>query len=148
MAVKLYDLKNVVCTVGGVTISGYGEEDAVRFEWLSERVEQILLVDGSVVAARSNDRRLLAIVTLMQTSSAIPLLRAQFELQHGLAAVAAGGLLPLPFYLVDPGLGDYVSGSGLFLNEPNFGKGRQIGEIEYRLLLPSPTVQLGTFNVG
>ena len=143
---KLYDLKNVLCTVGGATISGYGEEDALRFEWASDLVVQTVCADGSTVLTRSKDRRLTAILTLMQTSGAIPLLRASLELQHGDSSVPLPTMLPIPFYMLDPTLGDFVTGGCVFLNRPDFGKRRTVGEIEFRLLLPSPVWQLGSFN--
>lgn len=146
--IKVYDLKQVLCTVGGVTISGYGEEDAVRFEWASDIGEEFVTVDGSVLFARSNDRRLRVAITLMQTSSAVPLLAALLETQHGLPAVVAGSLVQPPFYMTDPIFGDHIAGGCIFLNRPLPNKGKVIGEYEFRLLLPDPVWQIGTFNFG
>lgn len=143
MPVRTFDLKNVVCTVGGVPISGYGEEDAVRFDWVGDLVERQETVEGGIIYARRLGREVLCTITLMATSRAISLLQGLFTAQHGVPAV----IVPLPFYFVDPALGDFVSGQCVFLRHPLPSKGRTVGEVEYQLSLSNPVVQLGVFNV-
>lgn len=146
---RLYDLKSCLCTVGGVAVSGYGEEDAVSFAWASDIVEQYDTVDGGVVYVRTKKTDLVATLTLMQTSPAIPLLRVQLDFQHGpLSGPRPPVIAPMPFYFSDPQLGDFVTGQAVFLNRPSTAKGREVGELQFRLSLPSPVHQLGAFNVA
>lgn len=147
---KTYDLKTVVCTVGGVPISGYGENDAIGFEWNSEIVTPSVTADGSYTYSRNNDRGLMVTITLMQTSAAIPLLATLMEAQHGDASgVHPPLLLPLPFAMVDPATGDQVlSLECVFVSRPAPSKGKQVGEVTYKMHLPSPGVSYGPRNVA
>lgn len=146
---KVYDLKGCLCTVGGAAISNYGEEDAIRFAWAADLVETFDTIDGGLLYARTRKSDLLATLTLMQTSAAIPLLRAAIDRQHGpLGGPRPPVILPEPVYFSDPSLGDFVVGGAVFLNRPNTEKRRDVGEVVFRLSLASPVFQLGAFNVG
>ena len=146
-APKLYDLKGVICSVGPVTINGYGEEDAISFEWAAPLIDETVFADGTVAVTRTNDRRLYARISLMSTSGAIPQLATALELQHGDIARAAGSAIPLPFFLMDITNGDVVAGTCFFMSHPLPNKRREVGDLEWRLMLPNPSIQLGSFNV-
>jgi hypothetical protein len=146
---KLYDLKGCLLTVGGVGVSGYGTDDAVSFEWAADIVETFDTIDGRLVYVRTNKTDMVATITLMQTSPAIPLLRAQLDFQHGpLKGPALPVIIPAPFYFSDPTLGDFCTGPAVFLNRPGTRKGREVGELQFRLSLVAPVYQLGAFNVA
>lgn len=146
---RTYDLKNVVCTVGGVPISGYGETDALTFEWVSEAVESMATADGQPVYSRLNDRRLNVTITLSQKSRAVSLLWGMLEAQHGeLLPVAPPQILPLPFMMIDPATGDQVgSFETVFMTRPAPSKGRTVGEVEFRVQLPNPAISVGLANL-
>lgn len=145
---RSYDLKLVVCTVGGVPISGYGEDDALEFEWASDLVEKTKSADGKVTYSRLNDRECVCTITLMATSKAIPLLQALLETQHGdNLGIAPPIIVPMPFLMTDPSTGDNVVGECVFENRPAPSKSRTVGEVEFRVSLPSPKWTLGVANL-
>lgn len=145
---RSYDLKLVVCTVGGVAISNYGEDDAISFEWTGELASRKKSADGISTYSRLNDRELVATITLMATSRAIPLLMALIETQHGdNLGVPPPIMLPLPFVLIDPVLGDEVIGECVFVGRPAPNKSNEAPELEFTLSLPSPKMSLGLLNV-
>lgn len=146
---KLYDLKVCLLTVGGVAVNGYGEDDAISFEWARDIVETFDTIDGGLVYVRTHKTDVVATITLMATSPALPLLRAQIDLQHGpLKGPAPPVIVPAPFFFSDPALGDFVTGQAVFMNRPGTRKGREVGELQFRLSLPAPVMQLGAFNVA
>jgi hypothetical protein len=146
---KTYDLKNVVCTIGGVPISGYGETDAVTLEWTSDIVESTVTADGQAIYSRLNDRRLNVTVTLSQKSRAVGLLQTMLDAQHGeTLPIAPPQILPLPFLLIDPASGDQISSfDTVFMQRPAPSKGRTIGEVQFMVQLPNPAMTLGAANL-
>lgn len=148
MAAKLYDLGLCVCTVGGVLVSGYGEEDAVSFAWSGDLVETHETVDGPLVYVRAVRRTLVATITLMQTSGAVARLRSQFDFQHGpVIGLRQPVILPLPFYFYAADNGDFVSGGAVFLGRPDTSRGRTVGELQWRLSLAAPQWQIGGLDL-
>lgn len=147
--VKSYDLKLVVCTIAGIAISGYGESDAIQFEWSSDLVEPTVSADGVYIYSRTNDRGLTATITVHQKSAAYPLLAGLLEGQHGdNLGIAPPVIVPYPFALVDPSNGDTITSlDTVFLNRPAPSKGKTIGEVQFRVHLPSPKVVYGPLNV-
>jgi hypothetical protein len=146
---KTYDLKLVVCTIGGVPISGYGETDALTLEWVSDIVEGTVTADGKALYSRLNDRRLNVTVTLSQTSRVVGLLQTMLDAQHGeTLPFAPPQILPVPFYLLDPSTGDTIASfETVFMARPAPSKGRNVGEVQFMLQLPSPAVSLGAANL-
>lgn len=145
----IYDLALVVCTIGGVAISGYGESDAVAFEWDADLVEVTKTADGRPLYSRNNDRGCVCTITLSQTSRAYALLSGLLEAQHGdNSGLAPNVIVPLPFFLLDPVTGDNVtSETAVFLNRPAPSKGKTVGEVQFRVHLPSPKTVYGAANI-
>lgn len=144
---RSYDLKLVVCTVGGVPINNYGEDDAITFEWTSDLTARKSSADGQSTYSRLNDRELIATITLMATSKAISLLMGAIELQHGdNVGIGLPIIAPLPFVLIDPILGDSVLGDCVLISRPTPNKAKEVGEIEFRISLPSPKISMGLAN--
>lgn len=146
---KTYDLKSVVCTVGGVGINGYGETDAIGFEWDEEIVSRTVTADGQTIYSRNNNRGLMATITLSQKSRAYTLLSGLLEAQHGdNLGIAPPFIPPLPFFLVDPSNGDTISsGECVFVTRPASDKGKTVGEVQFQLHMPSPKVTNGLANL-
>lgn len=146
--VKTYDLKNVVCTVSGVPISGYGETDAVGLEWSSELVEAKPTADGQYVYSRLNDRGLTVTITISQKSLAYPILWGLIETQHGdNLGIHPPIILPLPFALIDPSNGETIMGVGVMLARPAPSKGKTIGDVQFKLHIGNPVVTPAVANV-
>lgn len=146
---RTYDLKNIVCTVGGIAASGYGETDALTLEWASEIVQRTVTADGVSIFSRLNDRALMVTLTLSQKSRAYTLLAGLMETQHGeTIGIAPPQILPMPFMMVDPATGDEVSSAEcIFMTRPAPSKGRTVGEVQFQLCLPDPAVSNGLANL-
>lgn len=145
-----YNLANVVCTVGGVAISGYGETDAIGLEWDEEIHAVTVTADGQHIYSRNNNRGMTVTVTLSQKSRAYPLLAQLLEAQTGdNIGIAPPVLLPLPFGLIDPSNGDtYASLSCVFLDRPAPSKGKVVGDVQFKMHLSSPLVSNGLANLA
>jgi hypothetical protein len=137
---QVYDLTNVVCTVGGATVSGYGEDDAIEVEWDADIASYKTTADGRTIYSRLNQRGCVITITLMQTSRARLILEGLLETQHGdNVGIGPPLIAPLPFYLLDPATGEQLTSSdAVFLNRPAASKGKEVGEVEFRIHLPSP----------
>jgi hypothetical protein len=146
---RSYDLKLVICSIGGVPLSGFGEDGGITPEWSADLAETKKTADGHVIYSRTNDRECIVTVTLMQTSQAIPLLQAMLEAQHGdNLGIAPPVMIPVPFYLYDLSTGDLLTGDCVFLNRPAPAKEKTVGEVEFRVSLPSPKWAAGAANVA
>jgi hypothetical protein len=147
--IKSYDLKLVICTIGGVAISGYGENDAVGIEWSGPIAEPKVTADGDYIYSRTNDRGMTITLTLSQKSRAHLLLYGLTETQHGdNAGVHPPIMIPLPFLLVDPSNGEIISGPAVVLDRPAPSKGKTVGEVQYKLHIGSPKVTPAVANVA
>lgn len=129
---KTYDLAQVFLTLNGIRIAGFGEEGAVEFESVADIGEHIVSADGQVVFSRNNDKRVIATITVLETSRSA---RDLDEMRR--AQEAAPSIVPLVFYMQDTISGDEISEQyATFLNRPMPSKGKGAGEREFRLVLP------------
>lgn len=145
---RSYDLKLVTCVIGGVAINNYGEDDAIAFEWVGDLATSKVSGDGIPTYSRANDRRLKVTITLMATSKAIPLLMGLIETQHGdNLGLPPPLLVGAPFQMVDPVLGDDVSGEAVLVGRPAPSKSKEVPEVEFRLEIPQPKYVMGALNL-
>lgn len=145
---RVYDLKRVICTVSGVNVGGYGESDALSFEWSEEITSRKSTADGQIVHSRNNNRECIVTITLMQTSRAIPLLLGLLETQHGdNLGIAPPVVVPMAFQMLDPSTGDELAGTAIFVNRPAPSKSKDVGEVEFMLSIDSPRYVLGAANL-
>lgn len=146
---RTYDLKLVICTIGSVAISGYGETDAIGIEWDEEIVTDTVTADGDHIYSRNNNRGMTVTITLSQKSRAHGLLAGLLETQHGeLLGVAPPVILPLPFTLIDGSTGETIfSADTVFASRPASSKNKTVGEVQYVLKLPRPKVTPAVANV-
>lgn len=129
---KTYDLDQVFLTVGGIRITGYGEDDAVTFETASDIIEHAITADGQVVVSRNNDFRVIATITVMETSKSARDLHNMIVAQNAQPAI-----LPLPFLCIDGNSGDQIADQySAFLNFAPPSKAKAAGTREFRILLP------------
>jgi len=138
---KTYDFKLVQLVIGGVTITGYGEDGGVSIEPNADVAEATIGADGETTISRTNDRSMVATITVRETSRGYALLSGLLQLQN-----AEPAILPQPFLLLDPISGERVSDEySAFLGRPTVAKERGASDREFRLHLPSPSV-LGAPN--
>jgi structural protein KPP10_ORF10 len=146
---RTYDLRNVICTIGGTAVEGYGESDAIDFEWDDARATLTMTADGKAIYSRTNNRALTVTITLSQTSRTYLMLMGMLELQHGKGGAPAPPFIPpLPFFLLDPSNGEtFSSFDCVFMTEPAPSKGKEVGEVEFELSLPDVRRTLPIANV-
>jgi len=130
---KTYDLLSVFLIVNGERITGFAEDDAISFENGADIVEHAAGADGQVTVSRSNDKRLIATITLAETSLAYKQLGAQLQAQEAEASIQRR-----EFLLIDNISGDRVSDEfATFISRPVLDKGRTFGTREFQILLPN-----------
>lgn len=142
---KTYDLRAVALIVGGIEISGYGEDGAIEFEHVSPIAEHAAGADGSVVVSRNNDGRMIARITLLETSKSYRDLAGLLTAQNAQPAI-----LPHNFIMIDAVNGDRVSDQfAAFLSRPAPSKGKAVGSRVFELLLPNAgkTAIYGALNL-
>lgn len=135
---KTYNLKHGnVLIIGGVIVGGYGKEGGLKYSYGADRVEDVVGADGQVTASVLNDERMYAEITLMENSPASKELMALLRAQ-GIQAKSPLGILPLPYYHSDLVNGDLVTDPySVFMNLPEPSKSRTVGEVTYKIMLPS-----------
>jgi hypothetical protein len=130
---KIHDLAQVVLTIGGYTISGYGEGGAVKVEPVSSAVESTVGHDGQVTYSRTNDARAKVTITVRGNSVAHKHLSTLMQAQ-----LAAPVLAPMAFLLVNAQTGErFASAYFVFLEHPGVEQAKgvtdrvYIGELPY-----------------
>jgi hypothetical protein len=130
---KTYDFSRVLLIVGGFEISGYGEDGGIEFEYPSDTLEHVAGADGQVTVSRTNDNRMIAHITVMETSRAY---RDLATLARTQAAQLAIG--PLPFLMRCLTTGDEVPEQfAAFIQLPTPNKAKTAGERVFDILLPN-----------
>jgi hypothetical protein len=145
---RSYNLANVVCTLGPVTVEAFGEDEAVTVEWAEKLTEETVTADGFVIFNRLNDRRLHVSLHLNASSNSLPLLQAQLEAQHqDNLGVSLPVIPPLVFFLFDPATGTTYTGEAVITSRPAMSFGKTVGEVVWELTLPNPRYEVGVRNV-
>lgn len=130
---QFYNFKTNSLLIGGFKIGGFGDEGGIEYEFPDDLHRHVSTADGQTVVSRVNDARVVATITLKETSSGYRRLAQliQAQLANPLA------LLPLPYVHRDPINGDLITSSHVvFLNFPEPSKARDAGEREFEILLP------------
>jgi len=144
---KHYDLSKVILVVGGIPITGYGDDGGIEVEPLAPMHEVSVGADGLTVASKTNNTDGVATITLSEASLGYAALAGLMQAQD-ISPVPAQ--LPLPFLLTDPVNGDVITSAfAIFLNRPTITKGRTAGERVFTLHLPGAfrTASFGVANV-
>ena len=69
---RSWDLKRVYLVIGAFEITGFGPDDAMSISPESDKIEHEAGADGEVTASRSNDRRHVVTINVMQTGAGFP----------------------------------------------------------------------------
>lgn len=137
MAVRSYDLKQVLCTFGGVRLQGFGEGDAISIAWEANIFDTMVGADGETTRSRTNNNNAKATVTLMQTSN------AHFALIEQALRNSALTQLKLPFALIDPNTSErFISPEAYVEKLPDSPFGMAAGTREWTLYLPDCKISL------
>ena len=125
-----YNTGQVSLSLGGVPLSGFGEDAMVSIEWDSDITTDKVGVDGEVTASKTNDRRATATITLMESSPSNAVLTGFF-----LARKAGGDAIGVvPFFMEDGISGETVIGPEAWvLKAPSVEKGKEAGEREWSI---------------
>ena len=146
--VAAFNFNNVIVSLGPVRLGNFGEDGGVTFEYPSEAVNHKVSADGRVTVSKMNDDRMIATVTLMQTSPSNAAMWGSWRAQE--AAFAQGLPIPgLPFNVANIRTGDTVNaGQAIILQPPAPDQGQEAGEYEWQILLPyaKRSLVLGILN--
>lgn len=142
---KTYDFALVLLIIGGFEISGYGDDGGIDYEYPSASNEHGVGADGHVTVSRTNDNRMIAHVTVKESSKSYRDLAALERIQR-----AQPTILPLPFIMRCLTTGDEVSDQyAAFLQIPTPSKGKNATDRVFDILLPNgkANAKFGTANV-
>lgn len=146
---KVYDAKQNYISVGGFRLGGFGEDAVVEYELGADIFEHNVGADSLVTFSRTNDLRLIAAVTVMETSPSYR--RLGLIINQQLAQLAVGALLPLPYLHADALNGDLIrSAQAVMISYPSPNKARTVSERTFQIALPyaADKMQLGALNLG
>mgnify|MGYP000032262258 CR=1 FL=1 len=124
MAVKTYDPKSVVVTVGGYPISGFADGTFITVERSSDAFTKVVGADGEVSRAKSADRSGSVTFTLMQTSNSNAVLSAFAIADENTGA----GVVPI---LIKEGNSIVFAAEGWVRKLPNAEWGKEVGNREW-----------------
>lgn len=91
MAVRTYDPKSIIITIGAATLTGYADDSFVQIEEQGDGVAATVGANGEVARSLSPDRTCRITVTLQQTSPGNDILSALAESDR----LTGNGLFPL-----------------------------------------------------
>lgn len=132
MPVKTYDFKAVALILGGFTITAFGEDGGVEIEPDADVAEFSVGADGQVTISRSNNKAMVATITVRESGNGYRILGELLEAQEAQTPIAA-----LPFIMQDEITGERVSDeSAVFIGRPTIAKNATVGDREFRILLP------------
>ena len=131
---RRYSLDDVLLTIGGTRISGFGEGGVVEFEDLAPEFESSAGADGEVVYNKNLDYRTKVTVTLKETSVGYKVLSEKAVAQHK----SVGPFADVPFLMRDANNGDEQrSRQAIFTKIPAPSKGKTAGDRVFELELPN-----------
>lgn len=137
MALKTYDAKRVQIVFGPLSLSGFAEDSMITLTPESEIFTAKVGCDGQTTRSRSNNDNYKATVRFMQTSD------ARHKLQELTLRNSALTPVTYPFKLVSLDTGEtYESAEAYVERLPDAEFGREAGEREYTLYLPSCKVSV------
>lgn len=140
---KLYDLAQVVLTIGGYPMSGFGDGGAVEVAPVSAATESSIGADGQVTYSRTNDTRAKVTITVRGNSLAHKNLGILFDAQQ-----AAPRLAPIAFLLIDAQTGERMSAAYVvFTERPTIAHGKAISDRVWVAELPNG-FELGNYVAG
>lgn len=119
-----YSCEQVIITVGGVIVTGFGESDAVTVKYDNDRYTAKAGCDGEVARAKTADRMGTFEIVLAHTSAANAELTDLFKLN-----LMGGTDNVVPVTVADlSGTGLATASSCWLKSSPDFVRGREVGE--------------------
>jgi hypothetical protein len=138
-AARSYNLAQVVITIGGLPLEGFGADDAVSFEPTSDLYENKVGADGEVTRSLNNDRSGTLTFTLMGTSLSNDIFNTFLQLTK---AVGIGDIFPI--FIKDLRSGDTLVAEQCWLNrEADMSFGRVASEREWSCFAAKVTTSHG-----
>ena len=127
-----YNSKQVSISMGGITLSGFGDDSMVSIEWDTDLTTDTVGVDGEVTASKTNDYRATATVMLKESSASNAILAGFYESRR-LGGDAIG---VVPFAMEDSISGERViAAEAWVLKAPNTEKGKEASDREWTIRL-------------
>jgi hypothetical protein len=131
---KTYNFSDVIVTIAGLRIGGWGEDGGITVEWASDLASIKQGADGEPTVSLLPIPAATVTLKLMETSASNTVLQGLLVAQR---ATPAG--FTMPFAMADPSTGEaLLSGQAVFMAFPGVSKSREVGEREWKLGLPKP----------
>lgn len=128
-----YDFNQVLITVDGVQIGGFGEEGGIEFEMGGDMLEHSVGADGTVFVNRSNDKRVIGTITVMQNTAAATYLGGKMQLQNA----AIGPLPTINLFIRNLITGEQIQDpQSVFIQRPAPNQNASSSERAFPILLP------------
>lgn len=128
-----YDFAQVKLSVGGFEISGFAEDGGIEFEQGGDVLEHAAGAAGSVFVSRSNDKRLVASITVMQNSAGAEILGRLLNEQEA----AIGPIPKVNFYCRNFVTGETIQDpNAMFVVRPDTNQTAEMSERVFQILLP------------
>lgn len=136
---RTYNLAQVIITVGGLPLEGFGADDAVTFEPNSDLWENTIGADGEVTRSATNDRSGTLTFTLMSTSRSLDILNTFLQLTK---TVGVGDTFPV--YIKDLNSGDQLFAEQCWIQrEADMSFGKTASEREWTIYAARVTTTHG-----
>ena len=131
---NVYNSDEITIVMGPVLINeGFADGEFLRIEATSENAQSVVGTNGEVAVSRTNDRRAIATIILLQTAAAnlgLSVLANLFKLSPN----SAGAIVP--FLARDQnGLSNYASQNAWVMKEPDAGFDRTAQSREWQIEL-------------
>ena len=127
-----YNSSQVSISVGGIPITGFGEDTMISIEWDNDTTSDKVGVDGEVSASKNNDLRATVTITLMETSPSNAILTGFYQARQ--LGTNANGVIP--FNMEDNISGERVTAAEAWvLRPPVTEKGKEVSEREWTMRL-------------
>jgi len=135
-----YDFTANDLIIGGLEITGFGEDGSIEYEFQTDIWEHASGADGHVAISRQNDYRVVVTVTVMEGSRGYKYLTELVAQQTRTAQTAPP---PMAYLHRDRINGDEIKGANaVFLTWPTPNKSRSASEREFTILLPHAALNM------
>lgn len=139
MAVRTYDSKQVILTIGAHAVTGYAEDDFISVEENSDGVTHTVGANGELARSISQDKTCKITITLQQTSPTNDVLSALADADR----VAGDGLFAIAMADLR-GTSLLLDSNSWVIKKPETSFGKEIKEREWTIQTSNEV----TYNVG
>jgi len=128
MAVKTYDPKKILISIGSHMVTGYAEGTFVSIEPNSDGVSKEVGCDGEIVRSLSPDRSYKVTITVLQTSPTVAFAQKQYDMDM----VTGEGIFPIMIKDLTGGV-IFSSDSAWFVSSPSREYAKEASERELNI---------------